>query len=545
MRSTRRIKKLHFNGELDKKGVSKKATTIFSPLKRLTSKYRGNLVKVLRNSDDAVKWFGCDFKGNIKSTKILIWLNGSDGLVSEVVNQARPNDNFTQSTKANMPKIVESSVLNDKGLNFDGTNDGFTCNSDGLDDTTLQLFTIYTYVYQTSSGNKRMLTKNIAGNDYSYSLGSRTTNDHYWHIVRTSFGYGGLTPNPLMKTIVNSHVEMLMIRDRGNSRTRRIKNLIEYTANVVNGAIDYNASYPLYISGAALGEYFEGYMKYVVILKNAFSNLSLVEDVKYILDYDNYYSKLSIGVSLTRLTKWYTGACIRIRRSSDDNETDIGFSGSFVDKAAIEDFCGGGDGFVTIWYDQSTNNNNFTQATTDEQPKICDSGTFVENGIDFDGTNDNLTASTGTSTIRGIYINFLTRKLLTGQQTGNTLTFSITGTYGGLRFGNTTGYLTGEVIAIYTTGSDRSGWIDASGTVPIDTIHKLLCTFDSATPKWDINLDGSQKSITTVNTPVALTNDAMRIGGRIDDGGDWLDGNCKSFLLFNDDDIDYSYIERL
>lgn len=78
MLSTRRIKKLHFSGELDKKSVSKKATTIFSPLKRLTNKYRGNLVKVQRNSDNAVKWFGYDFKGYIKY--LIIFKSSYDNL---------------------------------------------------------------------------------------------------------------------------------------------------------------------------------------------------------------------------------------------------------------------------------------------------------------------------------------------------------------------------------------------------------------------------------------------------------------------------------
>lgn len=53
----------------------------------------------------------------------------------------------------------------------------------------------------------------------------------------------------------------------------------------------------------------------------------------------------------------YAGACIRIKRSSDSTETDIGFvAGDYVDGAAALAFVGTGgsdQGYVTKWYDQS------------------------------------------------------------------------------------------------------------------------------------------------------------------------------------------------
>jgi hypothetical protein len=70
--------------------------------------------------------------------------------------------------------------------------------------------------------------------------------------------------------------------------------------------------------------------------------------------------------------------CIRVRRSSDNAEQDIGFvanvPNSPIDTTALLAFVGAGNGFVTTWYDQSTGGVNFTQSTGNLQPQIVASG---------------------------------------------------------------------------------------------------------------------------------------------------------------------------
>jgi hypothetical protein len=80
--------------------------------------------------------------------------------------------------------------------------------------------------------------------------------------------------------------------------------------------------------------------------------------------------------SVRKLRTAYTGACMRVRRSSDNAEQDIGFSGNDLDTAALLSFVGAGNGFVTTWYDQSGNTDNFTQLTAANQPRIVNSGTL-------------------------------------------------------------------------------------------------------------------------------------------------------------------------
>jgi hypothetical protein len=94
------------------------------------------------------------------------------------------------------------------------------------------------------------------------------------------------------------------------------------------------------------------------------------------------YSGAAAAYSLRKLTTSYTGSAIRIRRSSDNAETDIGFSGTILSTAAITSFCGPGSGFVTTWYDQSGNGKNAVQATTANQPRISNAGSvYLLNNI--------------------------------------------------------------------------------------------------------------------------------------------------------------------
>jgi hypothetical protein len=114
----------------------------------------------------------------------------------------------------------------------------------------------------------------------------------------------------------------------------------------------------------------------------------------------NSYGGAATGLSLRKLDCSYSGSCIRVRRSSDNAEQDIGFSGNVLDQAAMEAFVGTGgsdDGFVVAWYDQSGNGNSAFQATSTKQPKIMDNGvTLLMNGLPtmlFDGTDDFLSIS--------------------------------------------------------------------------------------------------------------------------------------------------------
>ena len=86
------------------------------------------------------------------------------------------------------------------------------------------------------------------------------------------------------------------------------------------------------------------------------------------------YSGAAGAYSLRKLSSTYTGNCIRVRRSSDNTEQNIGFVNNVLDTASLLTFCGAGDGFVTTWYDQSGNGVNATQTAAVNQPTIVNTG---------------------------------------------------------------------------------------------------------------------------------------------------------------------------
>jgi hypothetical protein len=115
------------------------------------------------------------------------------------------------------------------------------------------------------------------------------------------------------------------------------------------------------------------------------------------------YPSAAGAYSVRKLRTLYTGNAIRVRRSSDNTETDIGFTAlGNLDESALTTFCSGTDGFVTTWYDQSGNGLNLTQSTAANQPQIVSSGTVVTQNskptlLSSNGTYRFLTTAFGVS----------------------------------------------------------------------------------------------------------------------------------------------------
>jgi hypothetical protein len=115
------------------------------------------------------------------------------------------------------------------------------------------------------------------------------------------------------------------------------------------------------------------------------------------------YSGAAAAYSLRKLSSTYTGSAIRVRRSSDNTELNIGFDANGdLDTYSLSAFVGTGNGFVTTWYDQSGNDRNATQATAANQPSIVSSGIVINlnnkssiyfNGSTFMSTTQNVVSA--------------------------------------------------------------------------------------------------------------------------------------------------------
>lgn len=65
----------------------------------------------------------------------------------------------------------------------------------------------------------------------------------------------------------------------------------------------------------------------------------------------------SVAYSTRKLRAAYAGAALRVQRSSDNAQQDIGFAANGqLNTTALLAFVGSGNGWIQSWYDQSTNN---------------------------------------------------------------------------------------------------------------------------------------------------------------------------------------------
>lgn len=101
---------------------------------------------------------------------------------------------------------------------------------------------------------------------------------------------------------------------------------------------------------------------------------------------DDYTASVYAVFAMRRMLTSYTGAIIRVRRSSDNTEQDIGYGAdNLLDGTALAAFVGAGTGVISTWYDQK-GSANFTSPTTGERPGILSGNTAIA----FDGSNDNM-----------------------------------------------------------------------------------------------------------------------------------------------------------
>lgn len=84
--------------------------------------------------------------------------------------------------------------------------------------------------------------------------------------------------------------------------------------------------------------------------------------------------------SLRKVVSDYTGAAVRVRRSTDNAEQDFGFASGVLDQAALTTWLGAASGFVVTLYDQTGNGRHLTQATAGNQPRIANAGVIDTSG---------------------------------------------------------------------------------------------------------------------------------------------------------------------
>lgn len=214
------------------------------------------------------------------------------------------------------------------------------------------------------------------------------------------------------------------------------------------------------------------------------------------------YPGASVAFALNLLSSTYIGDCIRVRRSSDNTEQDIGFNGIELDSTSLLSFCGAGDGFIVTWYDQSGNGNNLTQSVALSQFKIVDSGSILsvnsKYAINFRASGSGMDFDSALSSAAPFYWNSVINRT-SGQDAFYLL--------GGVGLDYTSQWLSsGEVLA-YGGGNQ---YLQSNSTVS-DEGQKVLSTDWTASTKKQY-LNGIEIP-STLNTLSANTSTLDRVSG--------------------------------
>ena len=238
------------------------------------------------------------------------------------------------------------------------------------------------------------------------------------------------------------------------------------------------------------------------------------------------------GWATRHLLSSYAGPCLRVRRSSDDTEQDIGFVGAAMDTTSLLSFVGANDGFVRTWHDQSGNARHYQQVNNTNQPKIVNAGSLITTiggkpCLDFDGV-DNFLASQAAA-------NFITTSAGTIFVVFNA---DIISTNAAIAYdddaiwGDATSFIGAHLNnAIPTVRS-----MNDDGAV--DHAANTIATATSYVHIWCHRSGNIESYITSTPTTAAsgntgsLTN-ALRVGRNYDAAGQWYDGKMTEMICYN------------
>ena len=239
------------------------------------------------------------------------------------------------------------------------------------------------------------------------------------------------------------------------------------------------------------------------------------------------YPGAAAAYSLRLLNTDYTGDAVTVRRSSDNQTINIGFVDGELNTGALNTFCSGADGFVTVWHDQSGNGNNATQSTASSQPKIFDSvnGIIEVNGkpaVYTDGVDDFIESPS--LSLSNPTTQFFIFKTL-GTSTSDVI--------GGLRFGlaNAPSLICRDInnLSIYQQGPEFSPKIPHDG-------NQILVTAKSSTIGTDWAAFYNSNTVLNGGEDIgSITGSLIRFGSQgelVDFGENYL----QEYILYDSDE---------
>ena len=358
-----------------------------------------NLMRIREDSGDTETDIGYDSNGDLDLAAIASHCGTANGFVVSWVDQSGNGNDADQSTNANQPKIYDGTtqaVFTENGkpsLQYNNAQD--LQSSVNFSSANLSVFTVN--ADDATTGNDRFWLLTDSTNTIEIQALYHQTNGD----IR--IGYRKPENEQVVFGTADNAQHLLYYNKAGTaSQVAAVDggSTTSNTATVTTLTIT-----ELYLGSYDSQNFFDGRIQEVVLwdTDQTTNRTGIETDIN-----SEYLIYQPTDAPTSGLLATYTGAAaaysvrqlsdkaviaLRIRRDSDDEETNIGWdTNGDLATADIADFCGTANGYVTRWWDQSTNGNHASQGTAGSQPQIYN-GTAVitENGkpaLDF--ANDQL-----------------------------------------------------------------------------------------------------------------------------------------------------------
>ena len=367
-----------------------------------------NCIRIRRSSDNTEQDIGFS-SGYLDTSSITSFVGSNSAYIVTWYDQSGNANNWGQSTASKQPRIVNAGTLevidSIAALKFDGSDDK-------LDAGTQIGAAIGLSVFMTGKRRTTGVFGQILGTNntstYSPFLVFPYSDNTYRYTVDQ-----GYSSSSSSYAIANHELNTLLYPASNTVTVYADGSAIPFSSfNSLSNTTDFTEIG----ARSANSEYTDGHIQEIILYSSdQTSNKGGIEtNIRdyyslYLLD---IYTGASVAYSVRKLKSGITN-CMRIRRSSDNSEQDIGFVNGYLDTASITSFVGSNDAFVVTWYDQSGNSNNLTQSTASQQPKIVSSGTIITDGskasMTFDGSNDYMSLGSAL-TISGAFTSFSVAK---------------------------------------------------------------------------------------------------------------------------------------
>jgi len=375
----------------------------------------------------------------------------------------------------------------------------------------------------------------VAGTEYTFSVWARAASGtqpfrlRYYDNVGGSGGAGAFTASATWSpttgrysftfTAANSGTFTMMIQNAADAVSRRIY----FWGAMLN-------------VGATAADY----------IKTTFTGPS--SPATPLMEFGDNFAGVTAYYSLRRFTIGEDNNAIRVRRSSDDTEQDIGFdSNGDLDSTALLAFVGTGgtdNGFVTTFYDQTGNGNDATNATESEQPLVVSAGTLVEENskaaVQFDGVDNGLQSAAINTSFTNVS-SFVVKKNEAASGVRSVVRIRPNGAVGTLdgisyeQIGGGSAY--GPNTLFEANGNAIQNPSGQGTSVIVQELSTLLFEQSQILAYRDGSLDQTISNVSTGTAPIGTcsVNQPLWIGYNFDSNDRAFDGKFQEIILFTSD----------